>query len=148
MRFSRRTCLKIFTLIFILFFASGFTGLFGRGPLQAVKLEPFLDRAGRLSEVHLTGPYVGGTLAAIVVNFEGQNLTADSGDMNIEKPFQGTLRNIINDEIERFNFTLFEVKNRNGIILGYLLAREGRLVGQYLENETLILTGVEPRFPD
>ena len=147
MRLSNRTYSKIFILIFILFFASGFTGLFGRGPLRAVRPEPFLDRAGRLTMVHLTGPYAGGTLAAVVVNFEGQNLRAESGNMNIKKPFQGKLRELINDANELFNFTLFEVKNQNGKLLGYLFARERRLVGQYLENETLVLSGVEPQIP-
>ena len=146
MRLSNRTY-QIFTLIFIFFFASGFTGLFGRGPLQAVRPEPFLDRAGRLTMLHLTGPYDGGTLAAVVVNFEGQNLTAKSGNMNIKKPLQGKLRELINDANELFNFNLFEVKNQNGILLGYLFARERRLVGQYLENETLVLAGIEPQHP-
>ena len=130
-------------------FLFGCGGLLGVSPIRPVALEPFLDKNGRLTVVRLTTPVDGGTLAAVVVNFKDQRLKADSANMNIEAPFQGSPREVIgDDEIEAFHFRLSEVKNEDGKLLGYLLVREGRLVDSYLDNnETLVLTGEEPKTP-
>lgn len=127
---------------------SGAESIFGVSPITPVASEPFIDKNARLTVVRLTTPVEGGTLAAVVVNFKDQNLKADSSNMNIEAPIQGSLRQVMGDSIEAFHFSLSEVKNNNGKILGYLLVRTARLADSYLdENESLVLTGEEPKMP-
>jgi len=148
MNFPGWTKFRCASLIISALFLYGFGGLFGVSPVTPVRLEPFLDKVGKLTIARLIAPVEGGTLAAVVINFEGHHLTADSANMYIEKPLQGSPREVIGDEIEAFHFRLSEVKNNNGKILGYFLVREGRLEGQYLDNdETLVLTGEEPTLP-
>ena len=148
MNFPGWTEFRCASLIISALFLYGFGGLFGVSPVTPVKLEPFLDKVGKLTIARLTTPVDGGTLAAVVINFEGHHLTADSANMEIEKSFQGSPREVIGDEIEAFHFRLSEVKNNNGKILGYLLVREGRLADSYLEkNETIFLTGEQPTLP-
>jgi hypothetical protein len=143
----RRTNPRWIVIVISFLFASGFAELFGKDTLTPVQLEPFLNKVARLSEAHLMGDVDGGDLAAVVVNFEGQNLRADSGNMDIGKPYRGTLQAIVAKDLMPYKYHLFEVKNRSGPILGYLLVREGRLSGRYLKNNTIILTGQEARLP-
>jgi hypothetical protein len=128
-------------------FASGFGGLFGKDTLTPVHLKPLLNKVARLSEARLMGDVDGGDLAAVVVNFEGQNLRADSGNMNIGEPYRGTMQAVVEKDFKPYSYHLFEVKNQNDPILGYLLVREGRLASRYLEKNTIVLTGREARLP-
>ena len=82
----------------------------------------------------------------MIVNFEGQNLRADSINMNFEPTVTGTLQDILAGVFERYKFDLFEVRGRDRKLLGYLLAHQNRLAGHYFENDgTLILQGVIPK---
>ena len=135
-------------LLIAALFLYGFGGLFGVSPVTPVKLEPYLDKVDSLSIARLTTPVEGGTIAAVIINFEGHRLTADSTNMEIEKPYRGKPRNIVEDDVEPYKYSLSEVKNKNQKILGYLMIREGRLAGQYLDNDaSLDLTGEEPKLP-
>ena len=146
-KFTRRSF--ILAALFMSFAAlSGAESIFGVSPITPVALGPFIDKPARLTVARLTTPVEGGTLAAAVVNFKGQNLKVDSSNMNIEAPFQGSIRQVMGDAIEAFHFSLSEVKNKNGKILGYLLVRRGRVIGSYLENDgSLFLTGEDPKTP-
>ena len=75
-------------LLIAALFLYGFGGLFGVSPVTPVKLEPYLDKVGSLSIARLTTPVDGGTIAAVIINFEGHRLTADSTNMEIEKPYR------------------------------------------------------------
>ena len=143
-KFTRRSF--ILAALFISFAVlSGFQGLFGVSPITPVALGPFIDKPARLTVVRLTTPVHGGTLAAVVVNFKGQNLKVDSSNMHIQRPFQGTPRQVMGHAVEAQHFRFSEVKNKNGKILGYLLVRRGRVIGSYLENDdSLFLTGEDP----
>ncbi len=143
----KRTYPRWIVIVISFLFASGFGGLFGKDTLTPVHLKPLLNKVARLSEVRLVGDVDGGDLAAVVVNFEGQNLKADSGNMDIGKPYRGTMQAVVEKDFKPYSYHLFEVKNRSGLILGYLLVREGRLVSRYLENNTIVLTGRDARLP-
>ena len=143
----KRTYPRWIIIVISFLFASGFGGLFGKDTLTPVHLDPLLNKVARLSEAHLMGDVDGGDLAAVVVNFEGQNLETDSGNMDIGKPYRGTMQAIVAKDLMPYKYHLFEVKNRSGPILGYLLVREGRLAGRYLEKNTIVLTGKEARLP-
>jgi hypothetical protein len=132
-------------MIFVFLLATGCGGRFDT--LRPVDLGPLMNKPGRLTEAHLLADVEGGTLAAVVVNFQGQNLKAESARMDIGKPFKGTMQDIVMKDNEPYKYHLFEVKNQAGPVLGYLLVRDGRLVGQYLEKDTVFLQGREPRLP-
>ena len=107
---------------------------------------PFLDRPARLTVVRLISDVDSGTLAAVVINFAGQNLQADSINMNFEPPITGTLQDILAGVFERYKWDLFEVRGSDRKLLGYLLAHQNRLVGHYFENNgTLMLRGAIPK---
>ncbi len=144
-RFADRTSLALAAFMLVV---TGCIGPIGEGPLRAIEMGPFLDRPARLTEVHLIPDVDSGTLAAVIVNFEGQNLRADSNNMNFEPTASGTLQDILAGVLERYKFDLFEVRGRDRKLLGYLLAHQYRLVGHYFENDgTLILNGAIPRAP-
>lgn len=87
-----------------------------------------------------------GTLAAVIVNFPGQTLRADSTNMKIGKPARGTPRGILNTVLEPYKFYLFEVRHPDGKLLGYLMAHKYRPAEYYLEgDQTLMLHGRIPR---
>ncbi len=71
-------------------------------PLRAIKMGPFLDRRVRLTVIRLISDVDSGTLAAVIVNFEGQNLRADSINMNFEPTVTGTLQDILAGVSERY----------------------------------------------
>ena len=148
LNFSGWTKFRFAFLLIAALFLYGFGGLFGVSPVTPVKLEPYLDKVGSLAIARLATPVEGGTLAAVIINFEGHHLTADSANMEIEKSFRGKPRDIVEKDVEPYKFRLSEVKNKNQKILGYLMVREGRLAGQDLNNnESLFLTGEEAKLP-
>jgi len=138
-RFAVRPSLALAAFMLV---ATGCIGPIGEGPLRAIEMGPFLDRPARLTVVHLLSDVDSGSLAAVIVNFEGQNLRADSNNMNFEPTVTGTLQDILAGVLESYKFDLFEVRGRDRKLLGYLLAHENRLVGYYFENDgALILNG-------
>ncbi len=142
-RFAVRPSLALAAFLLV---ASGCIGPIGEGPFRAIEMGPFLDRPARLTVVRLISDVDRGTLAAVIVNFEGQNLRADSINMNFEPTVTGTLQDILAGVFERYKFDLFEVRGRDRKLLGYLLAHQNRLAGHYFENDgTLILQGVIPK---
>jgi hypothetical protein len=144
-RFAVRPSLALLAFMLV---ATGCIGPIGEGPLRAIEMGPFLDRPARLTVAHLIADVDGGTLAAVVINFKDQNLRADSFSMNFEPTVTGTLQDILAGVSERYKFDLFEVRGRDRKLLGYLLARQYRLVGHYFENNgILILDGAFPRAP-
>ena len=109
---------------------------------------PFLDRRVRLTVVRLISDVDSGTLAAVIVNFEGQNLRADSINMNFEPTVTGTLQDILAGVLESYKFDLFEVRGHDRKLLGYMLVHQNRLVGHYFQNDgTFILQGAIPKAP-
>lgn len=136
----------LFALLLLVFAATGCPALTGGALLHAVTPTPFLDRPAQLTSMHLISDVDSGTLAAIIANFPGQTLRANSLNMNIGKPVRGTLGDIMKNVLEPYKFDLFEVRRSDGKVLGYLMAHNHRLAGYYLEgNQTLILRGRVPR---
>ncbi len=144
-RFADQSSLALLTFLLVV---TGCIGLISEDPLRAIEMGPFLDRPARLTVARLIADVDGGTLAGVVINFKDQNLRTDSFSMNFEPTVTGTLQDILAGVSERYKFDLFEVRGRDRKLLGYLLARQYRLVGHYFENDgTLILDGAFPRAP-
>ena len=141
-RFADQSSLALLTFLLVV---TGCIGLISEDPLRAIEMGPFLDRPARLTVARLIADVDGGTLAGVVINFKDQNLRTDSFSMNFEPTVTGTLQDILAGVSERYKFDLFEVRGRDRKLLGYLLARQYRLVGYYFENNgILILDGADP----
>ncbi len=143
---AKHSAPALFALLLLVFAAAGCSGQTGGVLLRAVAPAPFLDRPAQLTAAYLISDVDSGTLAAVIVNFPGQTLRAESINMNIEKPAKGTLGEILKTVLEPYKFDLFEVRRPDGKLLGYLMAHKHRLAGYYLEgDQTLILRGRIPR---
>ncbi len=146
--FSGRAPARLLALVVIAALSTGFAGLFGGGPFRAVDDKPFLDKPGRLTVFRLTTPHHEGTLSAVIVNFGGQALRGESVNLVNAGTGAGSIREFITSDPEPFQFNFFEVRDRGGKTLGYLLTHDVRLEGYYLgEDGAVVLDAYEPARP-
>ncbi|MFC1491603.1 hypothetical protein ACFLQ0_03330 [Nitrospinota bacterium] len=144
-RFGRFTLLVALTAA-----AAGFTALLPGGLFRPVEFAPFLDRPAQTIKIRTieTVPGSNSNLVAVVLNYEGQNLRVESGNLLIDPGGSGTLREVLEREPELHEFHFYEVRNIEGRTEGYLLAREGWMEFIALEkNGRLFLEARDPTEP-
>ena len=130
------------SLAIIFSFTTGFAELFQGGNLRPVAIQPLRDQPARLTMLHNATPVKGGTLVAVIVNFEGQNLTVSSSRLSPDGPVAGNIGAFLDGRLEPYRFRFFEVRNRSGKILGYLLMHRERVDNHFLYDDKNVF--IEP----
>lgn len=140
LRYDYWVCLVCVAALF--FVTTGFSGLIPPGLIRPVALEPFLDRLARLTMLHNSTPVRGGTLVAVIVDFEGYGLAVTSTRLTAEPSIRGTVGKLLAGKREPHHYDLFEVRNRAGRILGYLLMHGERVESYFLDNDKEVFIDV------
>lgn len=153
MRYLNRTGLKkilgLAGLLFIFFAATGFSELFGKSPLQPIEMGPYLDRPATLIVAHSVTPVRSGTLVGAIINFKGQKLRGSSNNIVFQAPVPGTVRDVLESSFKPYLFTFYEVTDKSGITLGYLLAQDDMHAGggTFFEEGIIHISAVQPALP-
>ena len=143
-RSIRRTLLRLAGLAIVFSLTSGFVGIFGKNPIHPISIEPFLDKPARLTELHNSTDVRGGSLIAVIVDFGGKNLAVTSSRLTPGPARQQTLRDFLATRLHPQNYDLYEVENKNGDQLGYLLMNEERVANYFLfDDRTVFIEPVE-----
>jgi hypothetical protein len=137
-----RNCARLTSLALVFSFTAGFAGLFPPGPIRPVPIKPFLDRPARLTMLHNVTVVRGGSLVAVIVDFDGYDLAITSTQITAETIVQGTVRNFLDATPEPYFYDLFEVHNKAGEILGYLLMHGERIESTFLYNDKEVFIDV------
>ena len=136
-------------LLCIFFAATGFSGLFGEDSLRPIKMDPYLDRPATLIVGHSVTPVRSGTLVGAIVNFQGQTLRGSSNNIVFNAPVPGTVRDILELSFKPYLFTFYEVRDKSGATLGYLLAQDDMFAGggTFFEDGIIHISAVQPALP-
>lgn len=137
-----RAWTRLTALALVFSFTAGFTGLFPPGPIRPVSSKRFLDRPARLTMLHNATAVRGGSLVAVIVNFDGYDLAVTSNQLTAETTVQGTVRKFLDATPEPYHYDLFEVRNQAEKILGYLLMHGERVESTFLYNDKEVFIDV------
>jgi hypothetical protein len=142
-RFFRRVIfLRLAVLALLFSFSTGFTELFQGGNIRPVAIQPLRDQPARLTMLHNGTPVKGGTLVALIVNFDGQNLTVSSSMLSAQGPVAGNIGAFLDGRLEPYQYRFFEVRNRSGKVLGYLLMHREQVDNHFLYGDKNVF--IEP----
>jgi hypothetical protein len=127
---------------------SGFSGLFGKNPIHPIPIAPFLDRPARLTELHNSTAVRGGSLIALIVDFGEKRVAVTSSRLSPGPAHQQTLRDFLATRRKPQNYDLFQVENKKGDQLGYLLMNGERVDNYFLfDEQTVFIAPVEVLTP-
>lgn len=132
-----------FTVLVIIFsVTTGFAEFFQGGKMRPVAIQHLRNQPAQLTLLHNGTPIKGGTLVAVIVNFKGQNLTVSSSKLSSEEPIASNIGSFLDDRLEPYQFHFYEVRNRSGKVLGYLLMHRERVDSHFLYGDKNVF--IEP----
>ncbi len=128
----------------------GFSNYFPGGLFRSLEVTSYLHRPARITRIRSMSAEFGAIsdVAAVVLNYKGQNLRVESSDLIIGADETGTLLDVIEGEPTAHEFRFFQVRNLEGRTVGYLLARDNWLQFVAMEkNGNLYLVAHDPAEP-